>query len=71
MVKGKSKKAGSSGTRGSRRITSRKYAVGQAIRVATQYDGTVLAEILEIDGHVFVVKSQAGKTYRILCAEIV
>jgi hypothetical protein len=58
-------------SRGSRRVTSRKYAVGQAIRVATQYDGTVFAEITAIDGHVLVVRSQAGKTYRILSAEIV
>lgn len=57
--------------RGSRRTTKRVYAVGQAVRVATQYDGTVLAEIVAIDGHVFVVRSQAGKTYRILSAEIV
>ena len=56
---------------GSRRVTKRVYAVGQAVRVATQYDGTVLAEIQQIDGHVFVVKAQNGKTYRILSAEIV
>jgi hypothetical protein len=65
----KAKKAGGVGS--TRWITRRKYEVGQAIRVATQYDGTVLAEITAIDGHVFVVRSAAGKTYRILSAEIV
>lgn len=54
-----------------RRVTKRVYAVGQAVRVATQYDGTVIAEIAEIDGAVFVVRTAAGKTYRILSAEIV
>lgn len=67
--KGGAKKAGKS--RGSRRQRSRVYRVGQAVKVATQYDGVVLAEITQIDGHVFVVRSQAGKTYRILVAEII
>ena len=58
-------------SRGSRRITQRTYQVGQAVRVATQYNGTILAEIKAIDGHVFVVQGQNGKTYRILSAEIV
>jgi hypothetical protein len=59
------------GRGGARRITKRVYAVGQAVRVATQYDGTILAEIVEIDGSIFVVRGRNGKTYRILSAEIV
>ena len=69
MVKSKGKKVGSSSK--SNKSNKRTYQVGQAVRVATQYDGTVLAEITAIDGHIFEVRSQAGKTYRILSAEIV
>ena len=58
-------------SRGSRRISKRVYQIGQAIKVATQYDGTILAEIVEIDCHILVVRGQNGKTYRILSAEIV
>ena len=57
--------------RGSRRVTKRVYQVGQAVQVATQYDGTVFAEIIAIDGHVIVVRTAAGKEYRILSAEII
>lgn len=54
-----------------RRQRTRTYEVGQAVWVATQYDGTVLAEITAIDGHIFVVRAfKTGKTYRILSAEI-
>lgn len=49
----------------------RTFSVGQAVRVATQYDGIVFAEITEISGHVFVIRSGNGKTYRILAAEII
>ena len=51
--------------------TKRVLQVGQAVRVATDYDGTVFAEIIEIDRQVFVVKTADGKVYRVLAANIV
>jgi hypothetical protein len=65
MVKGK--RVGRGGGRGGGR---RAFRVGQAVRVATQHDGTVLAEITAVDGHIFVVRTAAGKAYRVLEAEI-
>lgn len=47
------------------------YNVGQVVRVSTQYDGSIFAEIIQIGGDYLTVRSKTGKVYTIFVTEII
>jgi hypothetical protein len=44
--------------------------VGQAVRVALQSGRTVFAEVVAIDGRLYVVRERDGTEHRVMRAEI-